>query len=224
MYNLKIYLTNDWKFPKMPVYPKKLTSKEEDEAIFLYENGNKNDKDIARNILIERNMRLVAHIAKKYSSENTEDLISTGTIGLIKGVSSFDSKKGSKLSTYVAKCIENEILMQLRSNKRFNNEISMQDFIGSDREGNSATLEDKLADDIEPIDDFLSLKYEVKKLYELIEKELTQREKEIMEYRYGLNKKKELTQREIGELLNISRSYVSRIEKKCIKKLKEKLI
>ena len=200
-----------------------LTPKEEKFYLNMYENGNEKQQKEAKDALVERNMRLVAYIAKKYPSESPEDLISIGTIGLIKGVSSFDAKKASKLSTYISKCIENEILMHLRSLKKYNNEISMQDFIGTDREGNNITLEDKIADEDAPIDEIIALKTQVKSMYELIENVLDKRERQIIELRYGIGQHKDLTQREIGNLLNISRSYVSRIEKRSLNKLREEL-
>lgn len=205
-------------------FPKRLTPEEEIKYINIYENGEAEDKIKAKNILIERNLRLVAHIAKKYRNTDMEDLISIGTIGLIKGIASYNSKKGVKLSTYVSKCIENEILMYLRSTKKYNNEISIQDSLGSDKEGNSSTLEERLPDDIEEIGDMVVLKMQVRFLYDKISEVLTQREKEIIEMRYGLSKSSEKTQREIGEILDISRSYVSRIEKKVLKKLKQECI
>ena len=172
----------------------------------------------AKEVLIERNMRLVAHIAKKYnnSSEDQDDLISIGTIGLIK-------VKKTKLATYAAKCIENEILMNIRTNKKNKVQVSLQDPIGMDKEGNEISLIDVLGTDIDYILDQVELKVQISKLYEQLDKILTKREKEIILLRYGLTTCGYKTQREIAEKLEISRSYVSRIEKRALKKLQKEL-
>ena len=168
----------------------------------------------AKEVLIERNMRLVAHIAKKYnnSSEDQDDLISIGTIGLIKAI-----------ETYTSKCIENEILMNIRTNKKNKVQVSLQDPIGMDKEGNEISLIDVLGTDIDYILDQVELKVQISKLYEQLDKILTKREKEIILLRYGLTTCGYKTQREIAEKLEISRSYVSRIEKRALKKLQKEL-
>ncbi|MFR4430357.1 MAG: RNA polymerase sporulation sigma factor SigK [Blautia faecis] len=176
----------------------------------------------AKNILIERNLRLVAHIVKKYqgASEELDDLISIGTIGLIKAVQTFDSAKASKLSTYAARCIDNELLMLLRSRKKSNREVSLYEPIGTDKEGNEISLLDVI--ETEPVDVVknYALKQDTTLLYRLLPEILSQREQEILKLRYGLYGEKELTQREIAKRLNISRSYVSRIEKNALLKLR----
>lgn len=179
----------------------------------------------AKNVLIERNLRLVAHIAKKYqnSVKDGEDLISVGTIGLIKAIVTFKAQRGTKLATYASKCIENELLMFLRSTKKYNNDIFLQDPIGIDREGNEVTLEDKLADENEPVDEQVDMKMKTHMLHQLIEKVLKVRERKIIELRYGLITGEEITQREIAEMMGISRSYVSRIEKKALHKLSKEI-
>ena len=179
----------------------------------------------AKNVLIERNLRLVAHISKKYqkSVKDAEDLISVGTIGLIKAIVTFKAQKGTKLATYASKCIENELLMFLRSTKKYNNDVFLQDPIGVDKEGNSVTLEDKLADEEDSIDEQVDLKMKTSKLQELIHRVLKSRERKIIELRYGLVTGDEVTQREIAEMMGISRSYVSRIEKKALQKLSKEL-
>lgn len=197
-------------------FPPALSTKEEKKYIELLENGDKR----ARQILIEHNLRLVAHIAKKYSDENTlEDFISIGTVGLIKGIDTYDSAKKTRLSPYVSRCIENEILMNLRSNKKRQSDVSIDDSIGLDKEGNSLTLSDILPANTVDIADELWTKTECAKLYKSMKKVLTENEIYIICNRYGLCGEKSKTQREIASELGISRSYVSRIEKKCLKKL-----
>jgi RNA polymerase sporulation-specific sigma factor len=202
-------------------FPQPLTPEEEHKYLQEYKNGSED----ARNILIERNLRLVAHIVKKYSSygDDSEDLISIGTIGLIKAISTFDNEKGARLATYAARCIENEILMQIRSTKKIQNEVSLQDPIGIDKEGNEIALIDVIENDNESILDKVELKMQVKKLYNLMKSVLKNREKTVLELRYGLCNSSIKTQREIANMLGISRSYVSRIEKKAIKKLSREL-
>ena len=177
----------------------------------------------AKNVLIERNLRLVAHLAKKYSSSglDNDDLISIGTIGLIKGISSYSPCKGSKLATYAARCIENEIIMSMRSGKKHQNEISINETIGMDGEGNEIALIDILEDTSPEIADSVSLKMESSLLHHNISQLLTKREAQIITMRFGLGGSEELTQREIAKKFGISRSYVSRIEKKAITKLSE---
>lgn len=200
-------------------FPKPLSVREERECVERMANG-----DIeARNTLIEHNLRLVAHIAKKYSGSvrDSEDLISLGTIGLIKGISSYDASKGTRLATYASRCIENEILMLMRSNRKTQGDVSLNDPIGTDKEGNQILLMDIIGTDEEDVIKEIDRKMNVKKLYRDINALLDEREKEIICLRYGLMGNDEKTQREIADLLGISRSYVSRIETKAISKLKE---
>ena len=179
------------------------------------------DGDIdARNILIEHNLRLVVFLAKKYENTNVdlEDLVSIGTIGLIKGVNTYKLDKNIKLATYVSRCIDNEILMYLRKIKRKKSEVSFEDSLSFDGEGNELHLEDVLGTEDNIVTKGLEDETDRKLLYEELEK-LNDRDREIMEFRYGLNGKKELTQKEVADKLGISQSYISRIEKKVIKKL-----
>lgn len=198
-------------------FPKPLTSEEEKEYLKQYSEGIIE----AKNILIERNLRLVAHIVKKYTNyqKDSEDLISIGTIGLIKAITTFKNDKGIKLATYAARCIENEILMYIRTNKKYNRDVYLQDTVGIDKDGNEVTLEDKIADEGMSIDEEVALNIQSKTLYEKIKKVLKGREKKIIELRYGLVDGEELTQKDIAKMLGISRSYVSRIEKKALEKL-----
>ncbi len=199
-------------------FPKPLSAKEEK----LYIEKMKNGDEEAKAKLIEHNLRLVAHIAKKYSGtiRDSEDLISLGTIGLIKGINSFDSSKGTRLVTYAARCIENEILMLMRSNKKSQGDVSLNDPIGCDKEGNQILLMDIIGTDEEDVIKEIDRKAQIKKLYHNIATRLDNREREIIKMRYGLNDGNEMTQFEIAEIMGISRSYVSRIEKKAIEKLK----
>lgn len=176
----------------------------------------------AKYILIERNLRLVAHIAKKYQSaeEDTEDLISIGTIGLIKAVSTFKYEKGNRLATYAARCIDNELLMYFRAKKKTSREVSLYEPIGTDKEGNQINLMDVVESQEKDVFDIIELKGNSKRLYEMIPKVLGKREREIIEMRYGLYNRKPITQREIADKMGISRSYVSRIEKKALEKLR----
>ena len=176
----------------------------------------------ARDRLIEHNLRLVAHIVKKYASQgDTDDLISIGTIGLIKAVSTFNADKGAQLATYAARCIENEILMYLRAGKKLKNEVSIQMPLGVDKEGNEISLLDILGSDADMIVDDVSLQMNITMLYTLMRQHLTQRERVVLELRYGLGCAPARTQREIADMLGISRSYVSRIERKAVQKLRE---
>lgn len=202
----------------MKSFPQPLTAAEERYYLQRYTEGDLE----AKHILIERNLRLVAHIVKKYQSceEETEDLLSIGTIGLIKGVVTFNPDKCVRLGTYAARCIENEILMHLRARKKSSREVSLYEPIGTDREGN----EIQLFDIIETEDDAhrkVALQDDVKTLYTRVESELSPRERLVLKMRYGLYHEEEYTQREIAGLLGISRSYVSRIEKSAIEKLRE---
>ena len=193
-----------------------LSKEEEEKYINLLE---QKDKE-ARNKLIEHNLRLVAHIAKKFDqgSFDQDDLISIGTIGLIKGVDSYNKDKNIKLTTYVAKCIENEILMFYRSSKKYQNTVSLNDSIGYDKDGNNITLIDVLKDDRKSLDDEVYLRENIALVSKYLAK-LNKREKEIIVKRYGLNNRKEMTQKDIAKELKISRSYVSRIEKRAISKI-----
>lgn len=198
-------------------FPKQLTKEEEEKYLDLFEAGDEE----ARNILIERNLRLVAHIVKKYNNidKDIDDLISIGTIGLIKAISTYDRTKGTRLATYAARCIDNEILMTIRADKKSKLEVSLQEPIGKDKEGNEISLIDILGTDIDYVIDEVDLKIQIKKLYCIINKILKGREKIIIELRYGLVDGGCKTQREIADMLGISRSYVSRIEKRAIRKL-----
>jgi len=202
-------------------FPKPLSKEEEAELLKKYAEGSES----ARNILIERNLRLVAHIVKKYNNtgKDVDDLISIGTIGLIKAISTFDASKGTRLATYAARCIENEILMTIRADKKLKGEVYLQEPIGMDKEGNEISLLDILGIDNEDISDEIHLNFQEKKLHEAINKVLKDREKKILELRYGLVDGVCMTQREIASMLGISRSYVSRIEKKAIDKLNKAL-
>ncbi len=203
------------------LFPEPLSPEEEKMYLEKYENGDEE----ARNILIEKNLRLVAHVAKKYSSSNvsTDDLISIGTIGLIKGINSFKTSKGVKLATYVSKCIDNEILMYLRSYKKVATEVYLNEPIGKDKDDNEVTLLEVLENDEKNIEDEIDLKIKIKKMYEKMEKVLKERERKILEMRYGLNGNKPITQHQIAKMLGISRSYVSRIETKAIGKLAKEI-
>lgn len=203
------------------LFPEPLTQDEEK----MYLERMKNGDEEARNILIERNLRLVAHISKKYSSSNVDqdDLISIGSIGLIKGINSFNMDKSFKLATYIAKCIENEILMYLRSNKKRAYDVYLNEPIGKDKDDNEVTLQEVLENDDRNIEDIVDLKFKIKKLYEKMKKTLKEREKVIIELRFGLDGRKPKTQKEIANMMNISRSYVSRIETKAIGKLSKEL-
>lgn len=200
-------------------FPEPLSPEEEEKYIDLMLKGDTN----ARNILIEHNLRLVAHVAKKYTNyqKDSDELISIGTVGLIKGISTYKNTKGSRLATYTARCIDNEILMYLRSAKKLQNNISLQSAVGIDKEGNEVTLEEKLADPTPSVEETLSSNAEQKVLQSLIDKVLTSREKFIINLRYGLNNTQEKTQMEIASSIGISRSYVSRIEKKALSKLRK---
>ena len=179
----------------------------------------------AKNILIEHNLRLVAHVCKKYNNTNIDqdDLISIGSIGLIKGINSYNPEKSIKLSTYISKCIDNEILMYLRSNKKTNSEVYLEDPIGKDKDDNTVRLGEVLENNDKPIEEEVDLKMKISKLYEKIKKVLKNRERTIIELRFGLNGKEPKTQKEIAKDMGISRSYVSRIETKAIGKLAKEI-
>ena len=203
-------------------FPQPLTEEEEKMLLKLYEQGD----ETAKNILIERNLRLVAHIVKKYSNigKDADDLISIGTIGLIKAITTFDHSKGTRLATYAARCIENEILMTIRSNKKVQNQLSLQDPIGIDKEGNEISLLDILGTETDTVLDEVEKKLQTSKLYKIMDRVLKKREKVVLELRYGLSDGTVKTQREIAQMLGISRSYVSRIEKRAIKKLSREFL
>mgnify|MGYP005771909023 CR=1 FL=1 len=198
------------------VFPEPLKPEEEEKAISDMLNGDKE----ARNKLIEHNLRLVAHIVKKFdnASYDTDDLISIGTIGLIKGIDSYQKSKSTKITTYAARCIENEILMHFRSNKKLASTISLNDSIGFDKDGGEVSLMEIIKDDSKDIADTLHLQDNINLLKQYFHV-LTDREKEIIIKRYGLLNQKEETQKEIAKELNISRSYVSRIEKRALSKV-----
>ncbi len=198
-------------------FPKPLSPKQEREAFEKMKAGDQN----ARSLLIEHNLRLVAHVTKKYYSltADSDDLISIGTIGLIKAIDSFDYEKG-KLGTYAARCVENEVLMFLRTGKRCSQDISMSEPIDSDGDGNPLTFSDVIFVD-DTIADDIDTQEKTKQIYEFVEKMDNRIEKEIIVLRYGLYNTKPLTQREIAERLGISRSYVSRIEKRILEKMRE---
>ncbi|MEE1014122.1 MAG: RNA polymerase sporulation sigma factor SigK [Clostridia bacterium] len=200
-------------------FPKPLSAAEERECLERFKQG---DMD-ARNTLIEHNLRLVAHIAKKYTGcgQEHEELLSIGTIGLIKGISSFNPDKGTRLATYAARCVDNEILMLLRAKKKEQGDVSLNESIGTDKEGNQIMLMDVMSDDSEDVFDSINTNMEVKQLYKNIRKELEPREQEVIILRYGLIDGNCLPQREIAKKLHISRSYVSRIEKKAVAKLRK---
>ncbi len=199
-------------------FPKPLSKEEEQECLKRIEQGDTE----AKNELIEHNLRLVAHIIKKYYSSyrDQEDLISIGTIGLIKAASSFNSEKGTKFATYASRCIENEILMHFRQKRKSMQDVSISDPIDIDKDGNSITLMDIVQDD-ENILEQIDLSIQSKKLYHFIENQLEPREQKILAYRYGLYNMRPLPQREVAKKMDISRSYVSRIEKKALEKLKK---
>lgn len=206
----------------MKTFKQPLTAKEEAVYLNLLQTGEDAERADAKEILIEHNLRLVAHIAKKYQNvdEEMEDMISIGTIGLIKAIDSFDAGKG-KLSTYASRCIDNELLMFLRAKKKTSREVSLYDPIGTDREGNEINLLDIIEQDQIDVIDRMEAEDKLSRLSSLIHDKLNDREREIITLRYGLTSEYEVTQREIGRKMGISRSYVSRIEKRALEKLRE---
>ena len=202
-------------------FPKPLTEKEEKFYIKQYEQGDLQ----ARHILIERNLRLVAHVAKKYATQpqTLEEYISIGTIGLIKAVNTYRSSRKVKLATYAARCIENEILMSIRASRKFTSEVSLNVPIGTDKDGNEINLNDILGTDPNEIVDSIHEKIRIQHMLLAIHNTLTPREQKVLIHRYGLFRTHPKTQRETAALLGISRSYVSRIEKKALEKLYEEL-
>lgn len=206
----------------MQTFQKPLSEEKEAYYISMYLEGSKEESEKAKQILIERNLRLVAHIVKKYQNveENPEDLISIGTIGLIKAIHTFDGTKGSKLATYAARCIDNELLMMLRARRKTARDVSLYEPIGTDKEGNEISLLDITCAEGTDAFELLSTREDVEKLRKILTNALSSRELEVIKLRYGLAGEHEMTQREIGQLLGISRSYVSRIEKKALRKLR----
>ena len=203
------------------LFPEPLSPEEERKCLELMAQGDEE----AKNILIERNLRLVAHICKKYTTTNVEqdDLISIGTIGLIKGINSFEPTKGVRLAPYVARCIDNEILMHLRSIKKLGAEVYLDDPIGKDKDDNTVTLQEVLENNEKNIEDEIDTKFKIKAMYKKMKEVLKLREKTILELRFGLDGKKPKTQNQIAEMMGISRSYVSRIETKAIHKLSQEI-
>lgn len=204
----------------MKTFQKPLTIEEEKFYLQKYQQGDRE----ARDILIERNLRLVAHVVKKYQGlgEDPEDLISIGTIGLIKAVSTYDMEKGSRLATYAARCIDNELLMMLRNKKKTSRDVSLYEPIGTDKEGNEIHLLDIVEGKEEDITETCIQKENTRKLYQFLKEVLTPLEYDVIKYRYGLYGNTEMTQRVIGKRLGISRSYVSRIEKNAVLKLRDR--
>ena len=202
----------------MKTFLKPLTAREERECLERLKEGDQE----AKMALIEHNMRLVAHVAKKYqyTDYETEDLLSVGTIGLIKAVNTFNVDRGSRLATYAAKCVENEILMLLRAHKKYSKEVSLYEPIGVDKDGETVSLVDVVEAENRNTLDELILSQDVKELYEVFKKCLKSNEQTVVQMRYGLFGGKEYTQREIAQAMGISRSYVSRIEKKAVEKLR----
>ena len=199
-------------------FPKPLSQEKEEQCLYLMKKGDKE----ARDLLITHNMRLVVHVAKKYSgAAETDDLISVGSIGLIKAVNTFDNSKGTQLATFAARCIENEILMLLRANKKFKNDISLSDTVGADKDGNELTLMDLLCEKEDSVFSEVDKSIEREKFLKFLKGVLSEREYVVMVMRYGLKGNRSYAQREVAKFLKISRSYISRIEKKSIEKLRE---
>ena len=201
-------------------FPRPLTAKEE---VYYLERAAQGDLD-ARNILVERNLRLVAHIMKKYYTQTSdqEDLISIGTIGLIKGISTFDASKGARLATYAARCVENEILMHFRSQKKTSQDVSLSDYIETGSDGAALSLMDVVAEE-EDLLETVSTRERIAQVRRAVEERLDDREKQVITLRYGLNGCDPQRQREVAKILDISRSYVSRIEKRALQKLQQEL-
>ncbi len=214
LFYLALHVTNPNSFPPT------LSAAEEAELLKKMAEGDKT----AKNKLIEHNLRLVAHVIKKYDNTHSDpdDLISIGTIGLIKAVSTFKSDKGIRLATYAARCIENEILMHFRATKKSANDLHFSDPIDTDKDGNALTLIDVVADDVNIADD-IDKKLKIERMRVLLESALDDREREIIRLRYGIDTDRELTQKNVAALLGISRSYVSRIEKSALAKLRRLL-
>ncbi|MGI6142499.1 MAG: RNA polymerase sporulation sigma factor SigK [bacterium] len=201
-------------------FPLPFSEEEEQKYLLQMEQGD----EIARDLLVERNLRLVAHIVKKFDNtgEDIDDLISIGTIGLIKAINTFDRTQGTRLATYAARCIENEILMFLRTTRRTRSEVSLYEPIGVDKEGNEISLMEILGTSVDAVPELIEVRFEQQKLLEKIKK-LGRRERKVLELRYGLRDGIKKTQREISKMLGISRSYVSRIEKRALQELHNEL-
>ena len=210
----------------MKTFLQPLSSKEEAFYLDLLQNGSGQERKVAKDILIEHNLRLVAHVVKKYQNtdENPEELISVGTMGLMKAVSTFDPSKGNRLATYAARCIENELLMLFRFRKKSARDISLQETIGTDNEGNEICLMDIIQSKDEDIVEQMHKQYQLKEMGKLYQEVLNAREKQIISMRYGLSGAPPFTQNEVGRKLGISRSYVSRIEKRALEKLRKGLM
>ncbi len=199
-------------------FPKPLSCEEETDCLRRMKEGDK----AAKEKLINHNMRLVAHVVKKYTgAAETDDLISVGSIGLIKAVNTYDSSKGTQLATYTARCIENEILMLLRANKKFKNDVYLSDSVGTDKDGNEMTLMDLLYEKDDAVFSQVDKSIEREKFLQFIKGVLTEREYTVLCLRYGLKGQRNYAQREVAKFLKISRSYISRIEKKAVEKLKD---
>ena len=202
-------------------FPKPLSPEKEQEYLTKARNGDKHAKDV----LIEHNLRLVVHIVKKYNNyPDVDELISVGSMGLIKGINSYKSDKGTQLATYVARCIENEILMTIRSNKKRNSDVSLYEAVGTDKDGNEMSLVDTLY--LEDNDVFESIERDIisSQLYKILKSTLDRREYDVIRYRYGLEGLEPHTQREVAQMFGISRSYISRIEKKALTKIRQEAI
>ena len=206
----------------MKTFQKPLTAGEEAEYLKQLHGADEETARKAKDILVERNLRLVAHIVKKYQNvdEDTEDLLSIGCVGLIKAIDSFDERKG-RLATYACRCIDNELLMMLRAKKKYSKEVSLFEPIGQDKEGNEIRLLDVIEQQSFDVVDKMEYDSNIIKMKEFMRTCLSKREQEILILRYGLGRNRELTQSEVGEIYGISRSYVSRIEKKALQKLKK---
>ncbi|MBE5746025.1 MAG: sigma-70 family RNA polymerase sigma factor [Clostridiales bacterium] len=202
-------------------FPNPLTQEEEFECIKKYKEDNDEE---AKNKLIYHNLRLVAHIVKKYSQAGeADDLISVGTIGLIKAINTYELNKGSQLSTYAARCIENEILMLLRVNKKHNGVYSLEESLGQDKDGNEITLQDIIGNDVDELSQKVESKILSEELLKILKENLSNREYQIICMRFGLNGKPAYTQLEVAKKLGISRSYISRLENKALKEIRQKL-
>ena len=201
-------------------FPKPLSQKEEAHYLALAAQGDLE----ARNILIERNLRLVAHIMKKYYSQTSdqEDLISIGTIGLIKGISTFDASKGARLATYAARCAENEILMHFRAMRKSAQDVSLSDYIETGTDGAALSLMDVVAEDMDLLER-VSTREQIRQLRTAVDTVLTDQERQVVELRYGLTGQAPMRQREVAEITGISRSYISRIEKRALEKLRRQI-
>ena len=199
-------------------FPKPLTREEEQHYLELASRGDLE----ARNILIERNLRLVAHIMKKYYAQTSdqEDLISIGTIGLIKGISTFDASNGARLAPYAARCVENEILMYFRSQRKSAQDVSLSDYIETGADGAALSLMDVVAEDVDLLER-ISTREQIQQLRKAVEKELTEQERQVIQLRYGLQGQAPMRQREVAQITGISRSYISRIEKRALQKLRK---